>query len=269
MPRHLPIVRFFAAIDALLEHTEPTWWGAVVTDSRFPDVYDLNYARVDAAAPDLELRDVEAPLLPALRASGAHHFHVVVFAPAGCPQLMEDLRQAGHTVAWDSVMEFDAGRRQRESPHHRVLELNPANAELWTLQDRLFREFGVEDREARRQLVTWSRDVLVPAGRRWFGVRVAGRISGMGSMHVQAGVAYVDDVLTLPGFRRRGVATSIVNRLAAEGLSQGAEHVLLLSDEPGPTRLYRLLGFVETGRVASVTTRLSPDGQDGGRSGPA
>jgi GNAT superfamily N-acetyltransferase len=267
VPNPLPIARFFAANDALLERMEPTWWGAVATDRRFPNVYDVNYARVDRATPDLRLKDVEGPLLPALRESGAGHFHVVVFEPHGCRQLLEDLQRAGHVLYWDSVMEFRGQAPDLTRPGHAVAELDPSLAELWTLQDLLFREFGVSDPEARRQLVSWARDVLAPAGRKWFGVELDGGMAGMGSVQVQAGVGYVDDVLTLPLYRRRGVATSIIRRLVAEARGAGAERVLLLSDDPDPTRLYRALRFEEVGRVASVTTRLSAQDQDSGSSG--
>ena len=60
------VARFFAATDGFLQHVESTWWGAVVTDPRCPDVYDLNYARVETGQPDLRLDEVEATLLPAL-----------------------------------------------------------------------------------------------------------------------------------------------------------------------------------------------------------
>jgi GNAT superfamily N-acetyltransferase len=262
-----PIARFFAATDALLERVEQTWWGAVVTDPRFPDVHDVNYARVDTAMPDLRLKDIGGPLLTALRVSGARHFHVGLLDPEGCPRLLDDLQQAGHSLSWDNVMEF-RGSAPNGARGHRVEELDPGDAELWVMQDLIFREFGVGDQEARRQLMAWARDVLAPAGRRWFAIRLDGRVAGMGSVHVQAGVGYVDDVLTLPRFRRRGVASGIVVRLVDEARAGGAEHVVLLTDQPDPIRLYRKLGFEETARVASVTSRLEPP-QERGSSGSA
>jgi len=256
MPELTPIARFFAATDALLERVEPTWWGAVVTDPRFPDVDDVNYARVDLPQPDLTLKDVEDPLLPALRSSASRHFHVVVFEPEGTPRLLEDLQRAGHALSWDTVMEF------RQPPHeepagHPVEEMRARDHELASLLELLFREFGVVDGEIRRQLLAWAIDVLAPGGRRWFGVRLDGRVVGMGSVQVRAGIGYVDDVLTMPEFRRRGVASAVVRRLVHEALGAGARHVLLLTDRPDPVRLYRALGFEEVGRVASVLSRLT------------
>ena len=75
------VQRFWGAMDALFADVAPTPWGAVVTDGRFPRVWDANYARVDAAG--VRLDDVAEALLPALRASGADMFHVVAFDPEG------------------------------------------------------------------------------------------------------------------------------------------------------------------------------------------
>ena len=65
------------------------------------------------------------------------------------------------------------------------------------------------------------------------------------------GVGYVDNVATLPHFRRRGIAAAVVDRMVREARTAGAEHVCLLADEPGPIRLYGRLGFDVTGRLVS------------------
>jgi ribosomal protein S18 acetylase RimI-like enzyme len=262
-----PVARFFAAVDRLFERVEPTWWGAVVTDSRFPDIHDLNYARVDVAQPDLALGEVEGVLLPALRASGARWAHLVLFEPEGCATLVRDLERAGHPLSWDTAMRFEGSDVDTDSP----LAVGPIEPgeELWRALDVVFREFGTEDLGVRRELVALSRDTLAPAGRQWFGVRDAADVVAIGSIQVLDGVAYVDDVLTMPGHRRRGIAAAVVRRLVHEGLRRGARDVTLLSDNPNAIRLYRALGFGDLGRVAGVRWRLpSPEGaQPSGSSG--
>jgi GNAT superfamily N-acetyltransferase len=260
-----PVARFFAAADALLERVDPAWWGTVVTDSRFPDVYDLNYARVDTAQPDLTLAEVEAALLPAVRAAEARHFHVVVFEPEGTGKLVQELGAGGHEISWDSAMEF-AGPTPREPQDHVVEPVRDLDAEFWRAQEQVYREFDVHDRAALDQLIRWARETLAPAGRRWFTVREDGRLAGIGSLQAREGVAYVDDVMTFPEFRRRGIAGSIVTRIVREARELGAEHVMLLSDSPGAVRLYERLGFHQTGRVASAFSKLDAD-QPKGRSG--
>jgi hypothetical protein len=41
------LIRFWRALDGLFGAPETTWWGAVVTDPRFPTIWDANYARID------------------------------------------------------------------------------------------------------------------------------------------------------------------------------------------------------------------------------
>jgi ribosomal protein S18 acetylase RimI-like enzyme len=260
------ITRFFAGLDALLERVEATWWGAVVTDARFPLIHDLNYARVDAGYPDLTLREIDEVLLPAVRSGGARHFHVVMFEPERCGKLLGQLDAAGHALSWDTIMRYE-GPVPTDDRAHRIDEV-PHGDDLWRLLDRAFREFGLSDPSVRRQVLAWNRDVLAPAGRRWFAARSGGQVTGVGSIHVLDGVGYVDDVLTMPAHRRRGIGSAVVRRLVREGVAHGADGVLLLADEPDPIRLYRSLGFSEVGRVAAALSRLEPV-QSRGSSGSA
>ena len=75
-------------------------------------------------------------------------------------------------------------------------------------------------------------------------------------------MGYVDNVVTLPRFRRRGVASATTGRAVRESLAKGDRLVHLLTAEGGgPVRLYEALGFRARGTVASVTRRLRPDGR--------
>ena len=89
IPEH--IHRFWKALDERHFHTAPTWWGAVVTEARYPAIWDFNYARVDVPAPDLTLAEVADALLPALAEVGTDMFHVVVFFPEETTDLLVEL----------------------------------------------------------------------------------------------------------------------------------------------------------------------------------
>src|SRR6266567_6745882 len=97
-----PILRYFVATDALLERVDPQWWGAVVTDSRFPNIYDLNYARVEGAHSDLTLEEISTALLPALQANGSPHFHAVMFEPDDTPALLGEMEARGDEMHFDT-----------------------------------------------------------------------------------------------------------------------------------------------------------------------
>jgi ribosomal protein S18 acetylase RimI-like enzyme len=242
--------RFFTAVDSLLRSVRPTWWGAVVTDDRFPDIYDLNYARVTAEDPDLGLDEVLAELRPALTRGGSRHEHVVVLTEHGARRLIEEARGAGHRVSHDSVMEFRSRPKAVTPSDVLVVEADPDHPSLWVVLRSAYREFDVTAPNVVEQLLAWNREVLAPAGRRYFVAHRDGRVAGMGAIQVRDGVAYVDDVVTFPEHRRRGVASAVVRRLVKE--TTGADATFLLADQPDPIRLYRSLGFEETGRLVST-----------------
>jgi GNAT superfamily N-acetyltransferase len=244
--------RYFTATDERLRNVEPTWWGAVVTDERFPDVYDLNYARVTTSSPDLGLDDVVKELEPALRRAGSRHVQIVVLDPDGAPGLLEQATAAGLRLSSDNVMELRGATlppRPGTDDLPLVEEADPEAPEFADLLRRAYREFEVTQEHVVEQLLRWNREVLAPSGRRYFVVREGGDVAGTGAFHLAGGVAYVDDIVTFAAFRRRGVASAIVRRLIREAGVVGAEATFLLADQPGPMRLYRSLGFEEAGRV--------------------
>jgi ribosomal protein S18 acetylase RimI-like enzyme len=243
--------RYFVATDRRLQSVVPTWWGAVVTDDRFPDVYDLNYARVTDDGADPGLDDVLADLEPALREHGSQHVHMVVLAPGGSPRLVEEAARAGIRVSADTVMEF-RGPVPPADGSHAVEEADPSAPWFPDLLRRAYREFDVTQEHVVEQLLRWNQEVLAPTGRRYFVARRDGEVTGTGSIHLAGGVAYVDDIVTFQGHRRQGVATAVVRRLVREAAAAGADATFLLADEPNPIRLYRSLGFAETGRIRSL-----------------
>jgi len=245
--------RYFAAADAALRGTRRTWWGAVVADERFPDLYDLNHAKVSQDAPDLTLAEVVAELEPSLRAGGSHHLQIVLLRTDAAPELVEEAVRTGLQSSEDAVMELRAGAPAMDDDR-RVERADPG-PELWDVLERSYREFDVTQPQVTEQLLRWNREVLAPRGRRYYLARRDGRVAGIGALQVADRIAYVDDVVTFPEHRRQGVASSIVRRILRDAAGSGAEATFLLADEPGPIRLYRRLGFEVTG---SVRTLLGP-----------
>ena len=127
--------------------------------------------------------------------------------------------------------------------------------ELPTVVAATLREgFAHEPDAAVEQLVRLNHDVLRPLGKRWFGIREERRVVATGTLLSLDGVAYVDDVATLPAFRGRGFASAVVARVVREASAAGAEEVYLLAD-PDAARviaMYERLGFREVGRLAST-----------------
>jgi ribosomal protein S18 acetylase RimI-like enzyme len=243
--------RFWIALDGLAANVRTTSWGAVVTDARSPDVWDTNYARLDAPGP-VSVDDVEDALLPALQASGATIEHIVSFRPEAHEDALAALQARGHRLGWDALLVTGSGPGR---PIGVEVEEITGDDELAIVVADILRDgFAVQPDAAIEQLVRLDRDVLLPRGKRWFGVRDAGRVISSATLLVLEGTAYIDDVATLPGWRRRGYASAVVARIIAEARLAGADDVYLLADPDAPRviAMYERLGFREAGRLAST-----------------
>ncbi|HEY7477851.1 MAG TPA: GNAT family N-acetyltransferase [Actinomycetota bacterium] len=251
VPDH--IHRFWRALDELFASVRPTTWGAVVTDGRYPRIWDTNYARIDVADPRLRVADIDADLLPALAAAGATTYHVVSFRPEATAGLLAELSSRGDRLSWDLVMEVGPGDPVRATTDDRVEEV-PAGDELWRRVGDSLALFGVEPGDAVHQLRAIERDVLEPGGKRWFAIREEGEIVSLAALVLLEGVGYVDNVATFPASRGKGYASALTTRIVREARSRGAEHVCLFADpdDDAVVRLYGSLGFRDVGRLAST-----------------
>jgi ribosomal protein S18 acetylase RimI-like enzyme len=262
IPEH--VTRFWHALDACFERVRSTWWGAVVTDGRYPAIWDANYARIDVAAEDLRAADIEDELLPALAAVGTDVMHVVSFDPDASGPLLAELSTRGHRLSFDLVMDL-SGPSVPPAAGIAVEELPPRD-ELWERVAASIALFGVGERAAVAQLRDIERDVMAPAGKRWFGVRDAGgTLVSLGALLVLDGVGYLDNVVTFPEARGRGFASAITSRIASESGAAGATRLCLLADPDAVSivAMYERLGFRGAGRLAATRGQVSPSGRGG------
>lgn len=252
IPHH--VHRFWCALDDLFASVEPTTWGAIVTDGRYPRIWDANYARIDVDDARLRAADVESALLPALARAGADVMHLVTFHHEAHSALLAELSARGHRLGWDLVMDVEPSRAPSPAPDVAVEEIADGE-ELWARVADTFALFGVDGGEAVTQLRGIERDVLAPGGKRWFGVRGDdGDLVSLAALLLLEGSAYLDNVATFPQARGRGCATALTSRVAAEAAAVGSEHLWLLCDpdDEAVVRMYRRLGFREVGRLAST-----------------
>lgn len=95
-----------------------------------------------------------------------------------------------------------------------------------------------------------SNRALVADGRgAWFGAFVDGRlVTQMGLVLASAGLARFQSVETHPGFRRRGLAGTVVHRVGEYGFSDLEAETLVMVADPNDAaiRIYRAVGFTVT-----------------------
>lgn len=244
-----PLLRYWRAQDALFEAVHPTPWGAVVTDRRYPAIQESNYARVETEHP-VPIAAIEDALLPALERSGCGREHVVVFHPDDQTDLLVEASTRGERLAWDLVMVHrGAVEHASDDPVEEVLE--PDDAFLHTYRASL-ELFDLHDPVMHDQLAAIERDVLLPAGHRWFVVPEPAGPAALAALLMLEGIAFLDVVATFPHARRRGYATALTRRILVEAAAAGAERTYLLAEPRGiAARLYRRLGFEPLTQLAS------------------
>ncbi len=255
MPDLGSLLPLWRALDERFQRVEPTPWGAVVSDRRFSRIWDVNYARVETSHP-VGLAEVERSLLPALRSAGARHEHIVLFHPDAHADLVTEASTRGDRLSWDAVMVL-RDRGATAAGTVAVEEVDVFDEALWKDLATSLPEFDVTAPTAATQILRIERELLLPAGKRWFAVREGRRRVALGSLLVLAGAGIVDHVVTLPEARGRGYASAIVRRIVEEARPAGAGSLWLLTEPGGRAeRLYQRLGFVTITRIASTLRPL-------------
>jgi ribosomal protein S18 acetylase RimI-like enzyme len=254
--------RFWYASMELGQRTERTGWGAVATDRRFPLVWDANNAAVLEPDHGLRTEDIRAALLPNLRGAGAPYEHVEFWETAAGSPALEDFRRNGQRPDPDVVMVFDGPLPQPPAGEVRVEEVTTPDRSFWSWYRDSLREFEMElSEDVLDQLVRRTRDVFLPAGLSWFVGILEGERAGYAGLISLEGVGYLDNVVTMPGYRRRGVAGAAVARAVRASMERGDRDLFLLASRGGDAqRLYEGLGFRVAAPIESFTTLLpSPE----------
>ena len=243
-----PLLAWWRAQDDRFDRVDRSWWGAVVSDARYPDVQEANYARVEARSP-VSLEEVEALLVPTMERTANGRTHIVVFHPEEQPDLLVEASTRGDRLTWDLPMEHRSVPPEPETAVERVAAFDGAVARLHRAS---MRWFGITDEPVIEQLVAMEREVMLPAGRIWFAIREGERPVALAALLVLEGAGYVDHVVTEPAARRRGYATALACRAVAEARARGAERTYLLADPEGDAaRIYERIGFRPLTRIAS------------------
>lgn len=256
-----PLDRFWEAMARTNPVCEATAWGYLVADPRFPIVWDANHAAVldagDALGAD-ELRDVARAFL---RREGAAHEHIELWGLPTRSRLRDELRdRLGRDLPRDLLMAFEGDPAALPGPAEgiRIDEVTRPDHRLGEWLRRSRNEFGDGLSDAvLDQLVGRDLAVFRPLGLRWFVATVGTELAGYTSLVSLAGVGYLDGVVTMPAFRRRGVASSTVAAAVRASVDAGDELVHLLAEgDGGPRRLYEGLGFRARAVVESFTAPL-------------
>ncbi|MFP5299092.1 MAG: GNAT family N-acetyltransferase, partial [Actinomycetota bacterium] len=108
--------------------------------------------------------------------------------------------------------------------------------------------------EVSEQLANSRRCLLQAADITFLVSRIERQIAGWCEVYVRDSVVQVENVMTFPEFRNRGIASSLVNAGLRLGYSAGADlGFLIADDEDWPKLLYSKLGFAPVGHMHEFT----------------
>ena len=255
-----PVRLFWSAAIEMAARPVAHPWGYVETDPRYPDVWDANNASVLSPSKDLTMHDILRELRPALASAGASREHVEFWETSADFPALSEARRIGTTERVDVVMVFDP-TSSISRPGVEVDEVSRPGSDFWPWFRRSLSEFdspGALDDHVLDQLVARTREVFVPEGERFFVATIDGERAGYAGLIRLEGVGYVDNVVTMPQYRRRGVASAAVSAAVEASRSSGDEATFLLADEGGsPAALYERLGFRVASRVETLSRPLS------------
>jgi N-acetylglutamate synthase-like GNAT family acetyltransferase len=249
--------RAFAFLDLqderVAEQLVATRFGPVVVDTRLPLVHDLNFLRAErpsgASASDLA---AEAERVQGA-AAGVRHRRVNIRGEQERVRLEPQFVELG----WEP-QRFVLMAQRREPDQPAVVEVRdvdePTLRPLWREAIR-----GLphgKDETLVHQILAHRRRFAEAIPTRFFAAEVDGRLVAHAELYSEGGIGQVENVLTLPDYRSRGLARALVLRAVAKSRADGNELTFLVSDaDDWPQQLYERLGFEAIGQYARFLRR--------------
>lgn len=229
------------------ERLEPTPYGPVVVHTRLSRVHDLNFLRAERPE-EATAEELAAEAERVQGAAGIGHRRVNLRDEAQRRRLEPGFARLGWKPESFLLM---VQRRGPDRPaHHDVSEVEePALRALWAEATR--NEPHGKDEALVQQILEHLRILSEAMPTRLFAAAAGGKLVAHTALYSDDGVGQVENVLTLPAYRHRGFARSLVSRAVAESHAAGNDVTFLVADaEDWPQKLYEKLGFETVGRYA-------------------
>jgi len=233
--------------------TDESRFGPVFVHERLPRVWSLNYVLAEHGLGDVEAAELADEAERVLHAAGVRHRKIEVWDERAGARLEPGFRRLGWNVERDIVM---VHRRtpDRQTQTASAEEVGADElAGVWA--EAIRSEPWGTDEEVVRQLVE-HKYVFAEAGARFFAARAEGAIRSYCELYSDGRTAQIEAVMTLPDFRNRGLARTVVTTALAEAAAAGHDLAFLLADDADwPKHLYEKLGFDTVGAVYDFALR--------------
>jgi ribosomal protein S18 acetylase RimI-like enzyme len=232
--------------DRCAERILPFAFGRALFNDTYPRVWDLNLLRVEEpSGATVELLAAEAERLHGR--AGHDHRRIAIEEE----QLGAELEPAFRALGWQPERFVFMGYRGPGKRAAETCEVREVDVEaVRPLREQIARrEPWATDDEVVRMVLDADALLARQGSARHFAAMVEGEVASAADLLSDGHTAQIEDVVTHPDFRGRGLASSVVVRAVEEALATGHGFVFLVADDADwPKELYRRLGFAAIGR---------------------
>jgi len=220
--------------------------GRALLHPAFPAVWDFNFVRVER--PD-EIESAAALVAEASRViaeAGCDHCQLRFEDAATVARLSAGLERAGLTHARHAFLVRTASMdRTADATHVREVD----EATLRPVRERAVRgELPDRSDDVVRQLVDLHDVIDRATTMRRYAAFAGDEVAAYCSVYTEGDVAQIEEVMTLPAHRQRGLGRALLTAVLAA--TSAVPLVFLVADEDDwPLALYQRLGFEVVGRV--------------------
>jgi GNAT superfamily N-acetyltransferase len=236
---------------------EPWRWGKAVFNDDFPRVYDFNFLRIEGVPDDFDFTELMDQAFRLHTAAGHKHRKVVVEDEGMGRSLQTRFGSGGWDAAELLVMIYRGagsagpqGKRGGQAPSPGAEAVREISLpELREVRAASFAAGPVgRDPESMRQLLDKDAVYVSAANGRFVGALVDGRPVCSADLYSDGATAQIESVLTLEPYRKRGLATAVVDTALAMALDEGHDLVFLIADAGDwPKDMYARMGFQPVG----------------------
>ena len=230
----------------------PTPFGVIVRHARYPLIYAANLAWVERL-PAGGVEEVLASLDDAFRGTEVRHRNVVFDDAQVAFENQEAFAAHGLRPVAELAMARVGLPACITNPDLALREVGEGAAEddFRRLRMRLFEGMGYAAGET-RQLYAIGRDRGAVLGQHDFVGYYQGHPAGTVSLWPRGRFALIGDLATMPEFRNRGVARTMLFDVSKKAINAGAEYSLLFTGLfDSPQVMYKTLGYQPVGELRS------------------
>ena len=229
-----------------------TSYGATVRNDRFPRIYMANLAWVERMPPG-GVDEILADLDLAFEGSTVRHRNVEFEDAQVAFENQEAFAARGFRPLSELAMARVGLPACITNPAVTIREVGTEapDADYRRLRMRVFAGLEYDPEEA-EQLYAIARDHGAALGQRDYVGYAEGKPAATISLWPRGLFAYVGDVATMPEFRNRGIARTLIFEISKRSLAEGCEYSLLFSDPfDSPQAMYKTLGYEPVGEIRS------------------